>query len=171
VRVRNPFWDITKGEACCHDNLRELGHAITETVSCDSFPLRIPATPQCGTCTSCLLRRVSLHAADLETFDNPSGYFRDVARPSTRLRGKSLHALQAMEWQFLRLRRALNARDSWSSICQAFPEIRTTATNYQQLESTSFSTVTERLLRLYAHYTDEWERFPGRQHLAMTVAA
>jgi 7-cyano-7-deazaguanine synthase in queuosine biosynthesis len=171
VHVRNPFWDITKGEACRHDNLRELGHAITETVSCDSFPLRIPAMPQCGTCTSCLLRRVSLHAAGLQTFDTPSAYFRDVSRPNTPLRGKSLHPLQVMEWQFLRLRRALNARDPWNNLCQAFPELHSAAASYQQLESTPFSTVTQRLLRLYARYTDEWERFPGRQHLATSIAA
>jgi 7-cyano-7-deazaguanine synthase in queuosine biosynthesis len=171
VRVRNPFWDITKGEACRHDNLRKLGHAITETVSCDSFPLRIPATPQCGTCTSCLLRRVSLHAAGLQTFDTPSAYFRDVSRPNTPLRGKSLHPLQVMEWQFLRLRRTLNARAPWNNLCQAFPELHSAAASYQQLESTSFSTVTKRLLRLYARYTDEWERFPGRQHLATSIAA
>jgi 7-cyano-7-deazaguanine synthase in queuosine biosynthesis len=171
VHVRNPFWDITKGEACRHDNLRELGHAITETVSCDSFPLRIPATPQCGTCTSCLLRRVSLHAAGLQTFDTPSAYFRDVSRPNTPLRGKSLHPLQVMEWQFLRLRRALRAHDPWNNLCQAFPELHSAAASYQQLESTSFSTVTKRLLRLYARYTDEWERFPGREHLAASIAA
>lgn len=170
VRVRNPFWDVTKGEACSHDNLRELGHVIRETVSCDSFPLRVAGIPQCGTCTSCLLRRVSLHAAGLQTLDNPSGYLRDVLRTG-RLRGGSLHALQAMEWQFLRLRRALNAPDPWRSLCQAFPEVHRAATSYQELESTPFSTVTARLLRLYTRYTAEWERFPARQHLATSIAA
>jgi 7-cyano-7-deazaguanine synthase in queuosine biosynthesis len=171
VHVRNPFWNVTKGEACQHTNVRQLGDAISETVSCDSFPLRVANVPQCGTCTSCLLRRVSLDAADLQRFDRSAGYLRDVMRHSVRLRGHSLHGLQAMEWQFHRLREALCGVDPWACLCQAFPDIRRAASAYQELEGHAASVVRDRLVRLYSRYASEWERFPAREHLAVQTAA
>jgi 7-cyano-7-deazaguanine synthase in queuosine biosynthesis len=171
VRVRNPFWAATKGEACQHANVRLLGHAISETMSCDKFPLRVANVPQCGTCTSCLLRRVSLAAAGLQPFDKSGGYLRDVTRPSSRLRGHSLHGLQAMEWQFQCLSVALRSGNPWAALSQAFPDIRRAASAYQELEGLSSTIVRKALVRLYSEYAREWEHFPAREHLAVSKAA
>jgi 7-cyano-7-deazaguanine synthase in queuosine biosynthesis len=170
-RVRNPFWNITKGEACNTANVRELAHVIGETFSCDKFPIRVANMPQCGTCTSCLLRRASLNAANLQAFDSGSRYLRDVVSPNARLRTHSLEGLHVMEWQFQRLHEALRASDSWRALCAAFPDVRRAAVAYQELEKVSAGAVNQQLVRLYSQYVTEWEQFPARSRLRLSKAA
>lgn len=71
--VVNAFEFTTKAEMCHVLKKTGLDTLIRTTISCDSFPLRISGSPaQCGICTSCLLRRCSLHAAGLDSAD-PGG--------------------------------------------------------------------------------------------------
>jgi hypothetical protein len=169
--VRNPFWNITKGEACNHANVHALAQVIGETFSCDKFPVRVANVPQCGTCTSCLLRRVSLSAANLQLYDRADRYLRDVTAPGARLRAHSLEGLHVMEWQFHRLRAALRTADSWRALCDAFPDIRRAATAYQELEKLSATDASHELLRLYSQYAIEWEQFSARSRLSLPRAA
>lgn len=68
----------TKGELLTSLRSVSLEHAASETVSCDRFNSRIKGSDHCGTCTSCLLRRQSLHAAGLRSWDSSSRYRHDV---------------------------------------------------------------------------------------------
>ena len=79
--------------------------------------------------------------------------------------------LQAMEWQFHRLRDALRDVDQWACLSQAFRDIRRAASAYQELEGQAASVVRDRLVGLYSRYASEWERFPAREHLAVQTAA
>ena len=80
--INNPCQFLTKAQMCSYFQESELANLISETVSCDSYPLR-EGVPQCGTCTSCILRRQALKVAKLP--DSNTGYLRDVWRS-----GKSL---------------------------------------------------------------------------------
>lgn len=75
-QVVNPSLWLTKGEMCGRVAGWGLGDLVTVTKSCDSFPLR-EARDQCGLCTSCLLRRISLHAAGLRFADQEPAQYRD----------------------------------------------------------------------------------------------
>lgn len=75
-RVVNPSLWLTKGEMCGRVAESGLGDLVTVTKSCDSFPLR-EARDQCGLCTSCLLRRISLYAAGLKLADQEPAQYRD----------------------------------------------------------------------------------------------
>jgi len=66
----------TKGEMCADLVRHGLGDLAHLTVSCDSFPLR-EAHQQCGLCTSCLLRRLSLAAGGLRKGDADAQLYRD----------------------------------------------------------------------------------------------
>ena len=75
-RIVNPFLFLTKAQALRHAHAGEFGAHLAKTFSCDRFPDWREDRPQCGTCASCILRRVSLEAAGLAVFDSGSGYAR-----------------------------------------------------------------------------------------------
>ena len=78
-RIRNPFLFHTKAEMCKSLKRAGLADTVQHTVSCDSFPLRLPGKPsQCGYCTSCLLRRQALFVAGHEEQDPGHMYLHDV---------------------------------------------------------------------------------------------
>ena len=87
---------------------------IAAAVSCDTaFATRVPGPVQCGTCTSCLLRRQALIAGG-----------RSDADELTRYRTRSpvgTASLAAMTWQLERLRDCLNTADPWQGIVSEFP--------------------------------------------------
>ena len=63
--VSSPFLYSTKGNMCMDSAVQRVADYIPLTFSCDGFPVQTKHKPHCGSCTSCLLRRVSLNAADL----------------------------------------------------------------------------------------------------------
>ena len=69
-QIINPFLFHTKGEMCKHQAMQFMAQCIPSTFSCDGFPVRQAGKPQCGSCTSCLLRRLSLEIAGLSAFDD-----------------------------------------------------------------------------------------------------
>ena len=70
--IVNPCIYLTKAEMLCHPSVRQVLEALPLTFSCDGFPVRAEGKPQCGFCTSCLLRRFSLEIAGLDGFDAPN---------------------------------------------------------------------------------------------------
>jgi 7-cyano-7-deazaguanine synthase in queuosine biosynthesis len=71
--VENPFLFWTKGEEAKLLDRPNLRQRISETVSCWGYPnqtLRYENTNHCGCCIPCIVRRVSLIAAGLESYDD-----------------------------------------------------------------------------------------------------
>lgn len=137
-RIDSPFLLSTKTEA-----VRSVPQISTETVaatvSCDAgFAARVADARQCGTCTSCLLRRQALLAAG--RFDA------DVAtRYRTRNPGDS-EGLTAMTWQLDRLASALADRVPWHGLISEFPPALDTS-----------PLAPAEVVRLYRAYVREWE--------------
>ena len=69
---------------------------VNKTVSCDgSFSRRVRRKTQCGICTSCLLRRQALAAAELSDIDLSDNYQFDIYRLSTIREAKRLSQIKS----------------------------------------------------------------------------
>jgi 7-cyano-7-deazaguanine synthase in queuosine biosynthesis len=105
--VINPFLFSTKAEMCRSAAVQELGEFMALTFSCDGFPVRAKNRGQCGSCTSCLLRRQALELAGLSRYDQ-NGYLNDLVSPTFAGSDNQLHDLRAMNWQAHRTREAVS---------------------------------------------------------------
>lgn len=173
-KVWNPFLFQTKGEMCRCDDVREFAEHLGSTFSCDGFPMRIPNGPgitHCGSCTSCLLRRVSLEAAGLGVIDRPDMYLRDLLCPSFHGRAKTLRAFKAMDWQVYRIKQCLKEGNPSQSLAQEFPELLDVVTEICCNDDGVAAELEQRLLRLYSQYVTEWEGFAARSFLSSRALA
>jgi 7-cyano-7-deazaguanine synthase in queuosine biosynthesis len=128
------------------------GPALAISVSCDTgFSARVPHRAPCGKCTSCLLRRQSLHSAGKDGLDAGAGYRASSPAGSFEF--------QAMLWQVSRLRACLEQADPWHALVRDYPDLLDTAP----------LTPTE-VISLYRSYVDEWEDLPEAFRNGRTAA-
>lgn len=148
-RIDSPFLLSTKAEAV--RSVPQISTAtVAATVSCDAgFAARVPGASQCGTCTSCLLRRQALLAAGRFDADAATAY-------RNRDPGGS-EGLTAMAWQVDRLAGALADRVPWHGLVSEFPPV---------LDTSPLAPAD--VVRLYRAYVREWEaagpEFGVRRH-------
>jgi len=137
-RIEAPFLRSTTAEAL--GSVPEIKTSdIAATVSCDTgFAARVPGHSQCGACTSCLLRRQSLHASGRPDADAATSY-RTRSPAAT-------DSLKAMVWQLERLRDSLGKQDPWHGLVSEFASIL----DVGPLASTE-------VIRLYGAYAQEWD--------------
>ena len=137
-RIDTPFMLSTKAEAV--RSVPQISTAtVAATVSCDAgFAARVPGARQCGTCTSCLLRRQALLAAGRLDADAAIAY-------RTRNPGGS-EGVMAMTWQLDRLTSALADRIPWHGLVSEFPPVLDTS-----------PLAPAEVIRLYRAYMREWE--------------
>ena len=168
--IRNPFLFLTKAQALRQSHAGKFGVSLAETFSCDRFPDWREGRPQCGTCASCILRQLSLEAADLANFDLGSGYVRDVKSGSFAPDNSTASVLSHYEEQASKLSMALNCDNPWQALATDFPEL-------YEIESAldptgeSEKQVREDLLRLLNNQVMEWKTFSGRVTLNRYLAA
>lgn len=160
VSIANPCQLMTKGEMCRQVAEMGLGNLAQETVSCDGFPIRVRGKAQCGTCTSCLLRRVALHAAGLERSDSGSLYLYDVRRPS-QIPEDRRYPVQAMLDQVDRIDECLSSANSWRRLAHEFPELMEVHASLASLDGPSNAQIADALVRMYGAYVQEWRGFAG----------
>jgi 7-cyano-7-deazaguanine synthase in queuosine biosynthesis len=168
---RNPFLFQTKAEMCRHPAVRGLAAYIPTTFSCDGFPVQTKGKPQCGSCTSCLLRRLSLEAAGLSAFDQADQYVCDLLNPGAKVGEKQLQGLRTMEWQYRKIGQRLGAKARWQSLVTEFPELQALASDFVERGVATGAEVERSLLRLYARYVAEWEKFSARARLGTRARA
>ncbi len=156
---RLPHLFQTKAELC--RSLAEYGCAdlVPHTVSCDHFPLRLKDTPQCGACSSCLLRRQALHAAGLGAFDCRSGYRYDVLDLTWSNQTDDGYALRAMLRQVADLRGRLVGADAWGALIREYPELAEVAVLADVADGPSVFPQLD-LVALYRRYCAEWDLLP-----------
>jgi len=148
----------TKAEMLRHSWIDRVRGAIPFTFSCDGFPVRAKGRPQCGFCTSCLLRRYSLELAGLGEVDL-NGYLQDLRSPSFRPTRHQLRGLQAMDWQVLGLERCLADRDPWHAATIRFPGLRVLANDLSLNEQGAPARVEAKLLRVLRQHVADWPSF------------
>lgn len=157
--ISNPFLFKTKGEMCKHEAVRKLSSEIAKTFSCDGFPVHAKGRPQCGTCTSCLLRRVSLVGANLTEYDPGDEYLVDLLSTQVTPSERQLQNLRAMDWQAQKIKRSLSGPASWSAMKHEFPELRKIEEAIISKTDEDKSKLRRALLRLYEKYVSEWDKF------------
>ena len=134
-----------------------------QTISCDKFPRqgKTKDKEQCGLCTSCLLRRISLAAAGLVTPDQEFAHYEDdvyqvLPTPNNR---EKLMPLGAMRVQADRLQSALNSSDKQKTLIREFTELQRIRVVFARLENRPLADVTRDLVNLFNTYLREWDLF------------
>lgn len=167
--IYNPFLFHTKAEMCGHRDVKRLEKYINTTFSCDGFPIRKKGQPQCGLCTSCLLRRQSLESAGLSKFDVSSEYLRDwQSFPVDRVK---LRPLLAMEWQFHVIEACLAAKNPWQTLIKKFPSLMEVVSEIFLATGSEPEQLKTGILRLYSQYVSEWKEFSARGLLSSQALA
>ena len=161
LRIRNPFLFRTKAEMCKALGPIGLSSAVQFTVSCDSFPLRVPGKPQCGVCTSCILRRQSLLAAGYKDYDPDSGYLYHAFTDNSRIASNLLFGLEMMGEQVYKLARCLDSDNSWNSLATSFPELLRTHAELVERYGLDADYIRACFVQLCQTYVQEWESYPG----------
>ena len=159
-RIENPSLWRTKGEMCQQVHAEGLGDLIGLTRSCDSFPLR-EARDQCGLCTSCLLRRLSLHAAGLSGMEHDVPVYREdiYALPLLDTDNRRLRPYFFMRQQAETMQAALRGGSDLLPFRLAFDAIEEARTAIETLNGWKTSEVDHRLADLYTRYAAEMQAF------------
>jgi hypothetical protein len=156
-RVQLPFVSQTKGEILESIRALELGWLVDETNSCDRF-LRQPQS-QCGICTSCVLRRQSLHAAGLRDFDTQE-YAADIYKGDFQIPERKLFGYRMMVDQVERLRHTVGGSGAWNALLREFPSLYEVAIDLDREKRERSGA--DILVSLYRRYCAEWDAFPAR---------
>ena len=147
----------TKGELC-RRMPAALRSIVPQVMSCDTaFVHRASKVPNCGTCTSCLLRRQGLWSADLGGLDRQTRYRRDVVDSGTT----NLDAprdLKMMLSQAARMERALSDAEPMQVLLMEFPELIDAVDGLASLDPLSI--VEEQIVGMLEKYVEEWRSFP-----------
>ncbi len=165
IQVSNPNLYRTKGEMCQDVQQHGAANLLSETVSCDSYPMRHAdgrKAQHCGHCSSCLLRRASATAAGIiEARDT----YLDLLTPEqAKSVTRKTEPLALMNCQVKSLETALKA-GTIDALVEAFPEFELARDGLRQLEpQVSPEAIDARLHGLYVRYAQEWRSF----HEALT---
>lgn len=151
----NPFLFSTKAEMCQAIHTEVLEDLISRSITCGHLH-RVKDKPQCGICTSCLLRRQALYAVKMVKYD--TRYHTDVLQ----LQGneKKAYELSAMLEQNHTLQNSLKSPQPWQNLTTEYPvlwEIENTITSHSGQEPWL---IQEAFVRMYRTYIDEWMNFP-----------
>ncbi len=167
--VSSPFVFATKGEMCRNPAISRVGDYLRLTFSCDGYPVQKKNKPQCGTCTSCLLRRVSFHAADLMSLDPATSYVADLL--TDKASERQLRFLRVMEWQYEKLNRLVKSPSPWVNLTSEFPHLKNICAELCVRDRLNESEIQQSIVTLYSRYLQEWKSFPVRQLLVRKRAA
>ena len=160
IRIQNRSLFHTKVEMCSTLADTGLAEVVSETVSCDSYPMRVPEKTHCGRCTSCILRRQALHCSGLVSHDQLQDYQYDVLSNGDTLDLDTVFGLEVMRSQVQKLRRLLSADDSWRELVSSYPEVARAAAQIAVQSGLDINRVASEFVRLYRTYVDEWDSFP-----------
>jgi 7-cyano-7-deazaguanine synthase in queuosine biosynthesis len=157
LRIENPYLFSTKAQMCEHSAVRKLAALFSDSFSCDHFPLRIKDKPQCGFCTSCLLRRQALEFSGMVRISGDSGYKEtlDAIDPNSEI----VRPLQAMARQIHRLDAALDGPESMRSLFVRFPALAEVAAVTAASSPQQEGVIRSQIVSLYQTYVTEWTQF------------
>ncbi len=148
-RLQNPFLFWTKAEMCARLREDEAEELVYRTSSCDSLQRKPNQPPQCGRCSSCLLRRQALAAAGIP--DRTCYCYADFAALGDDT------AFEAMHFQVATLRGLLPSDMPWIQLRTQFPTLGTVADRWGRWSGEACETVADRLVHLYRQYVHEWD--------------
>lgn len=154
--IANPFTLSTKAQMLSAMSVRRHIPLLQKSFSCDHFPNYKRSAPQCGYCPSCLVRRLSFHAAGLP--DEPRNYSTDIFKPRRPLGEAEWLPLSKLTVQADSLAACLRAKQPWPVLCAKWPDLLRTE---MELDSPAFR---EPVINLLRRHVDEWRSFSSAIH-------
>lgn len=154
--IANPFTLSTKAQMLAATSVRNLGPLLQKSFSCDRFPNYKHAQSQCGCCPSCLIRRLSFHAAGLT--DDGNNYSTDIFHPRRPLREAELLSLSKLAVQSDTLASCMRLKEPWPALCAKWPDLLRT-----ELELNSPG-LRDAFINLLRRHVDEWGSFSSAIH-------
>lgn len=151
--VENPYLFSTKAQMLQRSADGRFNRLFKRSFSCDRYPNYPHKAPQCGRCPSCLVRRMSLHAANLP--DEADGYSFNIlaGKPFDQLRDVELLPQVKLTVQTETLADCLYASDPWNRLMEAWPELLRAE---KELSMPNFNQDVTALLR---RHVLEWRAF------------
>ena len=150
---KNPFLFFTKA-TMCQRILQEYPEIACETISCDGWYRDI--TPQCGYCSSCLLRRQAIAAygvKDQTLYQIPDNKQREAKKFD------NTH-LVAMLAQIETLQTIQRSGDPWQALAKKYPILSEVVEITSNDSFEDQETIRQKILHLYRTYVSEWEQEP-----------
>jgi 7-cyano-7-deazaguanine synthase in queuosine biosynthesis len=146
-QFQNPFLFVTKAQM--YLSLKENPDLIAETISCDHLHRANPM--QCGYCSSCLLRRQSLAAANIKD------YTKYLVPHGRNVEHRDLVYFHYMSTQVEILDSSLNCPDSWRCLSKSYGDLPDIVDWISNSCKESRNELIKNLLGLYRTYVLEWE--------------
>ena len=160
IHIDNPCMFATKAEMCLSLPAAGLAGVARETVSCDGYPQRVLNRAQCGSCTSCLLRRQAIFCAGLMDHDPGGSYRRDIFKGLSGLSKEEVHGFVVMGEQVNRIAGCLSSDRPWIKLTAAYPELaRTLVELTAQPDAASREYLEASFVGLFRTYVQEWKEF------------
>ena len=149
--IHNPFVWSTKGEMCAILDDMNVTDIAWETVSCDrQYRSDIP---QCGRCSSCLLRRQSFLASDTED-RTPYRINMDSSRELDKLLIKS--QLPHMLQQAKMLHHVTSKKDGWGILANRYPTRLADIVYRLNMNNGNRVNIIQQIISLFQRYSSEW---------------
>lgn len=149
--IANPFTFSTKAQMLDVASVRNFGPLLQKSFSCDRFPNYMHAQSQCGCCPSCLIRRLSFHAAGIA--DDGGNYSTDIFHARRQLREAELLSLSKLTVQADTLTSCLRLNEPWPALCANWPDLLRT-----EIELNS-PRLRDELINLLRRHSGEWHSF------------
>ena len=159
VQIKNPFLFTTKAEMCRSLLPAGLADVARETVSCDGYPQRVRNQPQCGCCTSCILRRQALFCSGLADHDPSGAYRHNIFEHPSALSLDQIHGLATMTDQVHRFTSCLSSEQPWKQLTAAYPELARIEAEIAVEQGVASNDITSGFVGLFRAYVEEWEAF------------
>jgi hypothetical protein len=147
----NPYMFWTKSQM--RESLIKLNtsNLIHFTSSCDRPHRSSHGVIQCGSCSSCILRRQAIAALDIvDPTEYENGELID--------KNECLH-LRAMTYQLITMKKILNQSNPWYAFSSEYHELDDIVDLVSQLENLSPDIIRERIIQMYQIYISEWRLF------------
>ena len=159
VQIKSPFLFTTKAEMCRSLLPAGLADVARETVSCDGYPQRARNQPQCGCCTSCILRRQALFCSGLADHDPSSAYRHNIFEHPSALSLDQIHGLAAMTDQVNRFASCLSSEQPWKQLTAVYPELARIEAENVADQGVASDETTSGFITLFRAYVEAWKAF------------
>jgi 7-cyano-7-deazaguanine synthase in queuosine biosynthesis len=159
-QVKNPFLFWTKAQMC--QALAEDGRSdlALVTISCDSKHRKSEQPTQCGYCSSCLLRRQALTAANIE---DKTPYIVLHEQHSEKDRSEYFLNMRKQVHIFAHLLSVSGeTNDQWEALTRRYSDLEDIVDQTAIAENLSPSDMQGRLIQLYQSYVAEWKAVESR---------
>ncbi|MFO1500198.1 MAG: 7-cyano-7-deazaguanine synthase [Verrucomicrobiota bacterium] len=154
--IINPFTFATKSQMLGAGCMGQFASLFQKSFSCDRYPNYPHKASQCGSCPSCLVRRLAFFSAGLT--DAPDGYSVDVFRPSRSFDVSQSVGLTKLATQAGALGNALESEDPWHSLCALWPDLLRTELVF------GAEAIRGPTMALFRRHVDEWKAFSSAIH-------